>query len=59
MISTAGNATLSVADPSSNNTGKLVNGTFALPQGSGRGHEPGRDRPGLAAVGGSASPTRC
>ena len=32
MISTAGDATLSVADPSSTNTGKLVNGTFALPQ---------------------------
>ena len=32
VISTAGDATLSVADPSSTNTGKLVNGTFALPQ---------------------------
>ena len=32
MISTAGDATLSVADPSSTNTGKLMNGTFALPQ---------------------------
>ena len=32
MISTAGDATLSVADPSSTNTGKLVNGSFALPQ---------------------------
>ena len=32
MISTAGDATLSVADPSSNNTGHLVNGAFALPQ---------------------------
>ena len=29
VISTAGNATLSVADPSTTNTGKLVNGTFA------------------------------
>ncbi len=32
VISTAGDATLSVADPSTNHTGKLVNGTFALPQ---------------------------
>jgi len=30
VISTAGDATLSVADPSQTNTGKLVNGTFAL-----------------------------
>ena len=32
VVSTAGDATLSVADPSTTNTGKLVNGTFALPQ---------------------------
>ena len=32
MISTAGDATLSVADPSTNATGHLVNGAFALPQ---------------------------
>ena len=32
MISTAGDATLSVADPSPTNTGHLVNGAFALPQ---------------------------
>ena len=32
VISTAGDATLSVADPSADNTGKLVNGAFALPQ---------------------------
>ena len=31
VISTAGDATLSVADPSSTNTGKLMNGTFTLP----------------------------
>jgi IgA peptidase M64 len=30
VISTAGDATLTVADPSATNTGKLVNGTFAL-----------------------------
>ena len=32
VVSTAGDAMLSVADPSPTNTGKLVNGTFALPQ---------------------------
>jgi LVIVD repeat len=32
VTSTAGDATLSVADPSSQNTGHLVNGTFFLPQ---------------------------
>ena len=32
VISTAGDATLSVADPSANATGHLVNGAFSLPQ---------------------------
>ena len=32
VISTAGDAALSVADPSSIATGHLVNGTFSLPQ---------------------------
>ncbi|MDA0183242.1 M14 family zinc carboxypeptidase [Solirubrobacter phytolaccae] len=32
VTSTAGDATLTVADPSATNTGKLVNGAFALPQ---------------------------
>ncbi|HEX6657161.1 MAG TPA: M14 family metallopeptidase, partial [Ilumatobacter sp.] len=32
VISTAGDATLSVSDPSSTATGRLVNGTFSLPQ---------------------------
>ena len=32
VISTAGDAALSVADPSSIDTGKLVNGSFALAQ---------------------------
>jgi hypothetical protein len=32
VISTAGNALLSVADPSDTATGRLVNGTFSLPQ---------------------------
>jgi hypothetical protein len=32
VISTAGDATLSVADPSTTATGRLVNGTFSLAQ---------------------------
>jgi hypothetical protein len=32
VTSTAGDALLSVADPSSNATGRLVNGAFSLPQ---------------------------
>ena len=32
VISTAGDATLSVGDPSSTATGRLVNGSFSLPQ---------------------------
>ena len=52
MISTAGDATLSVADPSPTNTGHLVNGAFFLPQklqaGTGTAFAP---------VGGSAAPT--
>ena len=32
MITTAGDATLSVADPSATTTGQLVNGAFSLPQ---------------------------
>jgi hypothetical protein len=52
VISTAGDAALSVADPSSNATGHLVNGAFSLPQvlmvNAGGP---------FAAVGGSAAPT--
>ena len=32
VVSSAGDATLSVADPSSTNTGHLVNGSFVMPQ---------------------------
>ena len=32
MISTAGDAALTVSDPSSNAPGRLVNGAFSLPQ---------------------------
>ena len=52
VISTAADATLSVADASSTATGRLVNGAFSLPQAlqvSGGG--------AFAGVGGSASPT--
>ena len=57
VISTAADATLSVADPSSNATGRLVNGAFSLPQpllvraanAAGGG--------AFAPVGGAASPT--
>ena len=53
VTSTAGTATLSVSDPSTTNTGKLVNGTHALAL-------PLQVRAGTSAfapVGGSASPT--
>ena len=52
-VSTAGDATLSVADPSSTATGRLVNGTFSLTS-------PLQVAGGSAAfanVGGSAAPT--
>ena len=55
MISTAGDATLSVADPSSTNTGKLVNGAFSLPQTLQARANAGA----YADVGGSAKPTTC
>ena len=53
VISTAGDATLSVADPSSNATGRLVNGAFALPQAVQARANTGA----YAPVGGSSSPT--
>jgi hypothetical protein len=53
VISTAGDATLSVADPSSNHTGHLVNGSFFLPQ-----KLQARANDGAyQAVGGTAAPT--
>jgi len=53
VTSTAGDATLSVADPSGTHTGKLVNGAFALPQ-----PLQIRARTGaFAAIGGASSPT--
>ena len=50
VISTAGDATLAVADPSSTATGHLVNGTFSLPS-------PLQAGTPLANVGGSSAPT--
>ena len=52
VISSAGDATLSVADPSSNATGHLVNGSFSLPQALQAG-----TGTAFAPVGGSAAPT--
>ncbi len=53
MISSAGDARLSVADPATTNTGKLVNGAFALPQTLQARANAGT----FADVGGSANPT--
>jgi hypothetical protein len=57
-VSTAGDATLSVADPDPVNTGKLVNGAFALasPLRVAATSPAGAGAP-LAPVGGSANPT--
>jgi hypothetical protein len=58
VISTAGNATLSVADPSSTATGHLVNGTFSLPAAlKANATSAGGTGGALAEVGGSANPT--
>jgi hypothetical protein len=53
VTSSAGEATLSVADPSSTHTGKLVNGSFALAQTI----KAAADGGAFAPVGGSSSPT--
>jgi hypothetical protein len=58
VVSTAGDATLSVADPSATNTGHLVNGAFFLPQKLQASATSLAGTGGAAAaVGGSASPT--
>ena len=54
VISTAGDATLSVADPSATATGHLVNGAFSLPEAL---QAAGSTSGTYAPVGGSASPT--
>ena len=53
VVSTAADATLTVADPSGASTGRLVNGSFALPQALQARANDGA----YAAVGGAASPT--
>ena len=58
IVSTAANATLSVADPSSTATGHLVNATFSLPQPlQVNATSAGGTGGALTAVGGSSSPT--
>ena len=59
VISTAGDAALTVADPSSTATGHLVNGTFSLPSIlQAKAGSPGSTGGGAYAnVGGSAAPT--
>jgi hypothetical protein len=52
VISTSGDAALSVADPSSTSTGHLVNGTYSLPQAVQAGVGSA-----FAPVGGSSAPT--
>jgi hypothetical protein len=58
VISTAGNANLSIADPAPTNTGQLVNGAFALPSKvQARAASAAGVGGALADVGGSANPT--
>ena len=59
VVSTAGDAALTVADPSSTATGHLVNGTFSLPSAlQVRASSAGSTGGGAYAnVGGSAAPT--
>jgi LmbE family N-acetylglucosaminyl deacetylase len=58
VLSTAGDATLSVADPSSTATGHLVNGAYSLPQAlQANATSPKGTGGPYAAVGGSANPT--
>ena len=58
VISTAGDAALSVADPSPTATGHLVNGAFSLPQAlTVKASSAGGTGGAFAPVGGSSSPT--
>jgi hypothetical protein len=58
VISTAGSANLSIADPAPTNTGQLVNGAFALPtKVQARATSAAGTGAALADVGGSANPT--
>ena len=57
MTSTAGDATLSVSDPSATATGHLVNGAFSLPQAVQARASNATSGPGVFAdVGSSAAP---
>ena len=59
VISSAGDATLSVADPSAQNTGHLVNGTFFLPSKvQARARNAANQTGNYADVGSSAAPTQ-
>ena len=58
VISTAGDAALSVSDPSTTATGHLVNGSFSLPQAlTVKASSAGGAGGAFAPVGGSANPT--
>ena len=58
VVTTAGDGVLSVSDPSSTATGRLVNGTFSLAAPiMARAASAGGTGGALAAVGGSAAPT--
>jgi len=58
VISTAGDATLSIADPSPVATGHLVNGSFSLPSAlTAKAASAGGTGGAFAPVGGSANPT--
>jgi hypothetical protein len=58
VVSTAGDGTLSVADPSATATGHLVNGAFALPSVlQAKAASAAGTGSGFANVGGSAAPT--
>ncbi len=58
VVTTAGDGVLSVSDPSSNATGRLVNGAFSLAAPvQARASSAGGTGGALAAVGGSAAPT--
>jgi hypothetical protein len=58
VISTAGDALLSISDPSSNATGHLVNGAFSLPSAlTAKAASAAATGGAFAPVGGSANPT--
>src|SRR4051812_3899728 len=58
VISTAGDATLSIADPSATATGHLVNGAFSLPSAlQAKAASPAGTGGALKDVGGSSAPT--